>query len=132
MGQGNFGQALRRRREALGLNQHEMAAIIGVDATTISRYEKFSNAPSGSRTVPIEKLSRGYQGTPQEIRAGVVPYNFPFHTMNPLPATAADVGASLVENVHEDLETLAALSPAKLGVAAQVIRALREQAERGE
>ena len=34
------GQELRRRREALGLSQAQLAALVGVHANTVARWER--------------------------------------------------------------------------------------------
>jgi transcriptional regulator with XRE-family HTH domain len=53
MSKGNNGQAIRERRKQLGLSGPELAALIGVDTSTISRYEKGEMGIRRDRLIPL-------------------------------------------------------------------------------
>lgn len=51
----NFGYRLRKCREAAGLSQNELAALVGTSQPAISRYESTDRAPSLKMIVALLK-----------------------------------------------------------------------------
>ncbi|MDO5605340.1 MAG: helix-turn-helix transcriptional regulator [Paracoccus sp. (in: a-proteobacteria)] len=64
----NLAIKLAARREARGLTQECAADLLGVDVTTISRWEAGRNRPKGRNV--IERLRAHYDLTQQELDAG--------------------------------------------------------------
>lgn len=50
-----LGQAIAVKRKALDLTQDDLAGMVGVDAETISRFERGTTAPSIERLVVIAR-----------------------------------------------------------------------------
>ena len=66
-----FGEALRHRREQMGLSQKELAQKAGISQATLAQWELRAGPP---RTVPqLEKLATALEVAPDQIAAGSIP-----------------------------------------------------------
>jgi len=52
------GKDIRKLRAKLGLTQKELAAILKVDAVTVSRWERKSHRPKSKTNQQLERLSQ--------------------------------------------------------------------------
>jgi ribosome-binding protein aMBF1 (putative translation factor) len=54
-----LGERLIAKRRSLGLSRHQAAAMIGVDATSLARWEYREARPAGSRRALVERFLEG-------------------------------------------------------------------------
>lgn len=59
-----IGKRLETLRQSTGMNQYEVAAKLGVDQSTISRWESGSSSPSGLYLSTLERLFKRYKVAP--------------------------------------------------------------------
>lgn len=62
-----LARQLKARREALGITQEEMAATLGVDKTTLWRWESGQTRPKSKEI--LERLKRAYGASQEELNA---------------------------------------------------------------
>lgn len=60
-----YGAGLRRRREAAGLSRAQLAATLGVDASSVASWERGDYRPRGARLAALQVALDG-SGKPQE------------------------------------------------------------------
>lgn len=51
-----MGEKIKQRREAAGMSQKELAAMIGVDASTISLWENSVTSPKMGNLIKLAEL----------------------------------------------------------------------------
>ena len=149
-----FGEGIKRRRKYLNIPQTDLAAQLGVNPTTVVKYEARTRPPRDNNIV--DRLARIFGATRQELLDGRIPLSMvgltdfvstgqtatravlpPAHStlpaLTPTLPTGEDVLAEgEVGEIIADVLALEVLAPEHIPTIAALVRALRRTAERGE
>jgi transcriptional regulator with XRE-family HTH domain len=63
-----FETSLKRYRQEMGLSQEDLAEMLGVDVTTVSRWERGFSLPSGETYVRVSNIIRPHSGIDWQLR----------------------------------------------------------------
>lgn len=107
------GRALRRMRALRGLKQSAVAAMLGVDQTTISRWERGIGHPDGREAAALERLIAApvHAGADRALKRLVSNAREPMHLICDLthrlltasPARTAEWSSPLADHLGERL-----------------------------
>lgn len=149
-----FGEGIKRRRKYLNIPQTDLAAQLGIDPTTVVKYEARIRPPRDNEIV--DRMARIFGTTRQELLDGRIPLSMvgltdfvstggtatravlpPAHStlppLTPTLPTGEDVLAEgEVGEIIADVLALEVLAPEHIPTIAALVRALRRTAERGE
>lgn len=95
-----LGDALRRRREALGLSQKALADRLGVEQATVSRWEKGTQSP---RSEQFDALAEFLAVTVREL-VGLIYGHSPDEPGRHSPAAAS--GVAIPDDLNEEERAL--------------------------
>ncbi|HEX9986959.1 MAG TPA: helix-turn-helix domain-containing protein [Chloroflexia bacterium] len=126
-----YGPAIKYRRQKLGRGQAWLAEMMGVDQTTVSKWEQRHDPPKDETF--LEDLALHLKGTVEELRAGTVPRGFPNHDRGNLVIlreSPEEFAASQdVEAIQIDLLAIKRLSPNELKRVKRLVKAFKEDIE---
>jgi transcriptional regulator with XRE-family HTH domain len=106
----SFGETIRRRRQALGLNQTRLGELVGKPVTTVRAWEQGKMPPSEPSTVSAlaailgveEKILLQQAGFATEVEQAPVSMSEAYASLSPAPGSTA-VKAVAAHTAREDM-----------------------------